>query len=249
MSLIARHSFKPMLRPPVKAGLPGRDCRARNAFTLIELLVVIAIMAMMIAASGPAFRALRGVDQAGSDLSAALSLARVYAMSNHTYVRVGFAQTAAAIGQSPSTVVVFLYSADGDIDLVANSDLESTSEWPAFARALIFKNLLLYSSINGTLPSTTGDSDPTQSNMVQFNRKVPIGSGSSSILNFTACIQFDPDGEARVNTTTTARYIKIPLDQPQSPNNIQTPRGQDPCIVRISGVNGSMDILRKGAGI
>jgi hypothetical protein len=58
-------------------------------------------------------------------------------------------------------------------------------------------------------------------------------------LTFTAFVQFDPSGEARVNTTELARNIKIGLDKP-APQG-----GKNPFILRLSGMNGTIVVIRK----
>ncbi len=220
---------------------------APRAFTIVELLVVIAILALLVSISGPALQVLRGGSSQASDLSAALRLARAYAVAKNTYVRVGFAQSQVA-GELPSTVILLVCLADGDITSASASEMSDASLWPPVTKPLILENFLMYPALNASSPDTRGDALPTQSTTAPFSRRVVVGTGAPQVLTFAASIQFQPNGEARVDTATTARYIKIPLDRPKSPADLVA-RGQDPFIIRLSGVTGAVSILRKGDGI
>ncbi|HEY8966003.1 MAG TPA: hypothetical protein VIM58_06145 [Candidatus Methylacidiphilales bacterium] len=206
------------------------------------------MIGMLAALSGPAIRTLKNQRPSGEALSAALRLARSYAVANNAYVRVGFAQTDGGADRTPTTVVVFLYQAQGDIASASTADMADSSKWPALVKPLVLENVLIYPSLEGSAPDTSRDLLPTQSNVAGFSRRVSLGGRAPQAITFFACIQFQPNGEARVDTGETARYIKIPLDRPRSFSDA-SPRGRDPAIVRLSGVNGSISVLRKGEGI
>jgi prepilin-type N-terminal cleavage/methylation domain-containing protein len=69
------------------------DARSAGAFSLIELLVVVSILAIVMALITPAVNALKGgndVTSAAFEISGLLQQARTFAITNNTYVWVGF---------------------------------------------------------------------------------------------------------------------------------------------------------------
>lgn len=224
--------------------------KTATGFTLIELLVVVALIVLLGALTGPALRALNGagtVNKAIADLGGTMVLARTYAMAHHTYVRAVFSQMPASGASGlalPETLVLVIVPAGGDIDQAGVGGMGDPSKWPAISRPLILPNLILQNALNAASPSTSQDLDPTQSTIVSvaspFSRQV---NGLSPAPQFTACIQFGPSGQAVIVDGTPARYIKLAFDRP-APQD-----GKDPFLLRISGINGSIDVLRKESGI
>jgi len=198
-------------------------------------------MAMVMAFSGPAIQALSGagsVNKAIGDLSGILQSARACAMATHTYVRVAVGKVDSNPGTAnPATVFLTMLSADGTLD--AGTDMANTSKWPALGKPLVLDNLLVDDAIAGTSPNTSGDVLPSSSKISTFIRAV----GGQNVSFKAGFIQFSPNGEARVSLTEPARYIKIAMDKP----GVQS--GRNPFILRLSGINGTVKVLRKGEGI
>lgn len=223
--------------------------KAKKAFSLVELLVVVAILTLMASLSGPALSALlsaSSINQSVEDLGQTMALARTYAMANHTYVRLLFGQLSAGAAASggPMLLVLAVYPASGGIDNGDDSpqSMGDASLWPALDRPLLLPNLVTNDALNCASPDTSGDALPSQSDIVpagqSFTRRVAARS-----VAFTSCLQVDPAGETQVIKGTPARYIKIALDAP-------APRsGRNPCILRVDGINGRINILRKENGI
>jgi type II secretory pathway pseudopilin PulG len=224
-----------------------------TAFTLVEMLVVMGMMISLTVLSGPAFRALVGassVDRAIADLSGTMEFARTYAMANGTYVRVVFATMTTPTGNRllPATVALTIYPADGTLDHGTASDMEDPTKWRALGKPVVLNDLLVYNSINGWSPDTSADASPSSSTIDDFMRKTAGVLDGAQDPNYTTCIQFNPDGEAGVTSSAPSRYIKIALDEPASPTDT-TSRNRNPFIIRLSGINGTITILRKGEGI
>jgi prepilin-type N-terminal cleavage/methylation domain-containing protein len=217
----------------------------RHAFSLIELLAVMAILATLSAVTIPAVQSLRGagsVNRAISDLSGTLEMARAHAMANRTYVRVLLASLPASGARvTASTLALVVSPSDGT---TRNSDMSDPSAWPTLSRPLVLENLGLSGSLQGAGSfSTAADATPAGSNvtgslMPAFQR----GVSSFGQVTFDQVIQFGPSGEARVGFDQPARHISVGLAQNDASG--QPTREDNAFILRLSGVNGSIAILR-----
>lgn len=236
--------YHPLMNTPPQ--ISKRSRRPDAAFSLIELLSVMAIIVTLSAVSMPAITSIKGggsVNKSVADLSSTLELARTYAMANRTYVRVILSEVPAAGDRLlPSIIAQPIYAANG----TAAGDMTKSDEWPSLSRPLVLDNLKMYDTMDGaaTAVNTSADVTPLGRNvqgafMAPFTRALP-GKGTQT---FTGVIQFSPTGEARVSFDEPARFIKISLDQPKDSTNGQK---KNPFILRLSGINGSIKILRAG---
>ena len=92
-------SSKPSLLPRAHSRPLERAFGSSSAFTLIELLTVVGISVLMTAVTIPALNALKNssdVTSAAYDISGIVQVARTYAMTNNTYVYVGFEEVNAS---------------------------------------------------------------------------------------------------------------------------------------------------------
>lgn len=206
-----------------------------------------AIIVTLSAVSVPALQSIRGgstVNKAVADLSSTLEMARAYAMANRTYVRILLGNAPAANGQVlPVLVAQPIFSANGS----TSGDMTDTSAWPALSRPLVLQNLRIFDSLQGSQPiDTRNDVTPFGSNVLGAVMS-PLKRSISGLgpTDFTGVIQFSPIGEARVSFEEPARYIKIAIDQPAG-SNASSAMGKNPFILRLSGINGSIRVLRDG---
>ncbi len=228
----------------MKPSIPSR-CRPLRAFSLVELLTVIAVIAVMTAASGPALQALKssgGVNKAITETSRTLEYARIYAMSNHTYVRVGIGQTGASGAYlTPSTVLIAIYSVDGTLDADTTSSMTDPSKWRPLVKPVILDNLTISNSLS--VSRTLDASDYTSPDKTDIPHPVTFKAGDRGTVACNSFIQFNPNGEARVARGEPARFIELGVDKPGAQG------GTNPFLIRMSGLNGNINILRKGEGI
>ncbi|PAW78164.1 MAG: hypothetical protein B9S32_08190 [Verrucomicrobia bacterium Tous-C9LFEB] len=228
----------------MKPSIPSR-CRPSRAFSLVELLTVIAVIAVMTAASGPALQALKssgGVNKAITETSRTLEYARIYAMSTHTYVRVGIGQTAISGGNlTPATVLIAIYSVDGTLDADTTTSMTDSTKWRPLMKPVIMDNLTVSNSLSVT--KTLDSSDYTSPDQTDIPHPVTFKAGDRGSVSCNAFIQFNPNGEARVVRGEPARFIDLGVDKPGSQS------GTNPFLIRMSGLNGNISILRKGEGI
>ncbi|HSI85761.1 MAG: Tfp pilus assembly protein FimT/FimU [Candidatus Methylacidiphilales bacterium] len=217
----------------------GRRNGNKKAFTLIELMSVLAVVAILSATAGPALSALVGagdINRSITTLSGTLELARTYSMTHHTYVRVAFSTI--PVGGSrltPGVGVMVMYSADGTLDADTPADMTDITKWPEANKALFLENLSMDDSLNSSTPATSQDVIPSASDIGSFNRRI----GGIASASFTSFVQFGPDGEARVLKGEPARYIKLGMNRPAQQ------KGRNPFVLRVSGINGTIHVLRK----
>lgn len=232
-------------KPSALVGCPS--CHREGAFSLVELLAVLAITTVLMVVSGPSLSAL---NQAGStnkisaDLSGLLELSRSHAMSRQTYVRLAIANVSPGTAKMPEggLVILPLSSAEGTLTAGSPADMTDAAKWIALGRPLLLENFDMVDTLDATSPDTSGDMLPSSSDIGQGTgvcRQVP-GFGD---LTFEAFIQFEPDGRAGVDRGTPARQIKIALDK----RGGQAAR--NPVIIRLSGNNGAVAVLRGENGV
>ncbi|MEM6821325.1 MAG: prepilin-type N-terminal cleavage/methylation domain-containing protein [Verrucomicrobiota bacterium] len=223
------------------------DRRQREAFTLVELMTVIAIGGILLALSSFAIVGINGgqsLNGSISDLKSTLENARAYAMANNTYVRVAIGEVQPPASKYTATIVMPIYSTDGTLDHDTAIDMEDTLKWAFLGKPVILKSLLLYDFDTAASASITTNEDafPLDSNISKITgRKIPFIQDTTP--RFDAFIQFNPAGEARVNTELPTRHIKLSFDQPDDQGHQRL--NQNPFILRLSGMNGTVSVLRK----
>lgn len=225
---------------------PSSPVAAAVAFTLVELLVVMAVIVLVIGFVIPAVSGLKGagdVNKAVYDIAGVLEQSRTHAMSNNTYVYVGFMEADAS--QSGGTTPQRSGTGRLSIAVVATKDgtqgfsTSQLSSWngvyPTFAnnlsvigKPLIFDNVHLAADL-GTMPTSGGLARPVLSNKrynlgdtecrsaTPFDYPVASNNLGQGKYSFTKVIQFDPQGAARVQVTayptTIVPYLEIDLQQ------------------------------------
>ena len=127
-----------MIPPLIIPEAVPRARRQANAFTLMELLIVVAVIVTLMALAVPAFQAVRGSTDFGSDvynIAGAFEQARAYAMANNTYVLAGIME----VNSSQSATAVPQVSGTGRIAIAVIAsktgarpyDINGLSNWPS----------------------------------------------------------------------------------------------------------------------
>lgn len=221
-------------------------CKDAPAFSLVEILVAMVIIGLLSVLSGPALRSILGagsVNAAASDLSQTLQFARAFAMSHNTYVRVAFAELPESRSSAtPITTlaVLTIYSANGSLDSDTAADMSQPQLWPQLNPPLKLRQFRIDDALNAAHPATGDDSTPSGSDISDFTRKLADWKVQGNDPQFSSCIQFNPSGEVRVEKGVLAEFVKIACVR-----GSLDPQEKNPFILRLSGVNGTVEVLRK----
>ncbi|XHR27684.1 MAG: Tfp pilus assembly protein FimT/FimU [Chthoniobacteraceae bacterium] len=209
--------------------------RKTQAFTLLELLIVMGIVATLASLSAPAIQSIYGANstnRAIGDLSGSLEMARAYAQANHTYVRVGFyTLSPSATHPSGAVVVAPMYSVDG-----SETAAMTSANWKPLSRPVFLGNCVPKGSLNATSPDTSADSDPFSAASSFGVLALPIAEAGS--VSFSYFVQFTPAGEACLKADQPVRYVKIGMAP-------LTGKAAESFLLRLSGINGAMTVLRQ----
>jgi type II secretory pathway pseudopilin PulG len=227
---------------------------------LIELLIVIGIMGLLFAMAGPALSALKGagdIGKASGDIQGILEQARSYAMANNTYVYVGIQEQD---GINPTSnngvgqVALGIVASVNGLRPYSSSPLTpsalSASNITPVGKVKYFVNLHLtnYSTVgtNGNLARTTPpDVDMgTNTNSVTTFQIPPSGAAK---YFFKRVVEFDPQGVARYQTSSTTfdssikNYLEIPLMTARGNKAITNP---NTAAIQIDGITGAIRLYR-----
>ncbi len=225
------------------------ECRSRaeaKGFTLVELLVVVAIMALIIAASTPALRGLKGsgdFTKASGSLLDAINLARTYAVANNTYVYLGIAEiqrnqpasTASATAGIGEIVVAIVASKDGTSSRTAGTWADNYSNGADLA---LVTKLQFFDQVHvatSPFPQGTGTMARPTDNVANFGSNtlvdftqtpfsLPLGrSIGGGQYNFVNVIPFNPQGAPMPNGQAV-EWIEIDFQpSPGSGSTAPTP--------------------------
>jgi len=248
-------------------GKPGSpESGGGEAFTLLELLVVMGILMAMMALLVPAVIGIKGggdLTKVAYDIASALEQARAYAMANNTFVFVGIAEVDSRKNSSAAPQSITTPPAIGGrvaIASVATKDgtrgysLADPSAWidrysnggnlVAIGKLQYFENVTLIpkSSDSSGVNSAQGSSSCTSVTPFDWPLGKALNAGQYS---FTTVIHFDPQGIARIQTSTNkdaiASYIQLQLN----PTRGNTPvTSGNFAMIEVNGFTGMTRIFR-----
>ena len=249
--------------------------RPRSAFTLLELLIVLAIGIIVASLTVRAFSGILagGFTQVVSDMSETLEQARAYAMSNNTYVYVGFDEVDASSTATPPpagnglVVVAIVASKDGTDGFNGTttwSPNDSTGKFNLVAISKLMKFPNVHLPKGSTLPTTGNMVRPTPSdpandyldltaNPTSANSGFgwPLAAaGAGATYNFSNLIRFGPQGDATILALPSAPtkapvvdYMEIGLE-PTHGNNVPAKLPANVAAIQIDGSTGLVKSYR-----
>ena len=252
-----------------------RNCNFafQEAFTLLELLVVIGIIAILMVAVVPAFTTMKGgndITSAAYSIASVLEQARNYAMSNNTYVWVGFYEEDATAGTPTNAVPP--YPGKGRLLMATVCSTDGTkifddSDPVAPIPVTRIKQIAKLTRIEGVHltdigapPTSAPGSDSLDGRPItpytegspfdHFNR---ISSDTSDTTRFSfiaqnytfyKTVRFSPRGEANVNSTYTMKHAAEIALKPTHGTSIDT-KSTNLVAIQFGGVGGNFKIYRK----
>jgi prepilin-type N-terminal cleavage/methylation domain-containing protein len=215
--------------------------RAQGGFSLVELLCVLAIMSLLASASWPALSSMITGSQLTNNayqLGDIMQQARTTAITQHTYVWLGFYSPASS---GPASVIVASLVGDSG----QATDL-STGNYRSMARPAILKNVRLAAESNYISPALPGldvaDNTDAGSENFSFTMNLP-GMANAS---FGSVIAFGPDGQAYLPTAAGAmesapvQCVGVGLNSgPASARTVHT------AAVQVHGLSGQVSVFQQ----
>jgi prepilin-type N-terminal cleavage/methylation domain-containing protein len=172
----------------------SRTSRGQKGFSLVELMCVIAIMSLVASAAWPSIAGLIAGNRLTNNayaLGGLIQQARTTAITQHTYVWVGFSSTTQD-GVPALLVASWVASSGLSTDLTTNSQLA--------AKPMILKNVQVATVANySTLPGLdAADNTDVGTQAYTFTSSVD---GKANVV-FNNMIAFGPDGQANLPKTS-----------------------------------------------
>jgi len=242
-----------------------------KAFSLVELLVVVAVIILLMALLVPSITGIKGgsdLTKTAYDIQGTLDQARAYAMSNNTFVWVGFAEEDAGYDASknpqvPGTgrvAVAVIASKDGtkgfdggSLPNPAWTNYGNGNNFLAMAKLQRFENVHL-ADLGATPPASGGMARPAVADSYRVGNTAvicvtpfdwPLGSAlNSGQYSFKMVVTFDPQGVARIQGTgdIIPQYLEIGLQPTHGNTFAQT--GPNVAAIQINGITGATRIFR-----
>ncbi len=235
------------------------------AFTLVEVLVVITIMTILLFLAVPAISGLKksgDLTTAAYEISGAISQSRAYAIANNTYVWLGFfEENGSQNSTQPATVgmgrviLCAVASADGTLPYSAAAAAPIPSASLVLATKLLkIDNLHLVTfpvtvagvaipSPGATANLSIGDATPASASLTSFTYPLT----GTAQYTFTKALQFNPQGEARVDNSSSA-YPLVPvieLGLQSTHGSIINATSVNLVSIQVTGVGGDVAVYRR----
>ena len=258
--------------PTAKAGL------REGGFTLVELIIVAGITSLLLVLMAPAFMCIKGgndVTSAAYTIKGVLETARDYARANSTYTWVGFYEENVANPASPNSdtprigrvIMSIVASKDGTIgyDRTYLGQQDLTTKLAQVDKLTKIENVHLWThedtplgtgSTFDTRPNVAstyciGDASPSNST-TPF--QYPVGNPAPNAqYTFVKAVQFSPNGEARINNSTTNSGAEIFALQTTAEIAVEPTYGAvapsavpaNVVAIQFTGIGGNVRIYRK----
>jgi len=235
----------------VERPCPSQKAGSARAFTLVEMLTVIALIIILMALAIPAINSMKNgndFSQAAYNIGGYLDQARSYAMANNTYVFVGIrevdglkddATKATGLATGYGRLVFFAAASKDGTAGYNPSSSSGVALWKntyqtnlaPLGKPLILDNIHMAESLGaGTgkmkrvgVGTSYRLGSPSANSALTFSYPLGIAYPSGQ-YNFQKVINFDPQGIARIQTTSNGDslpsdgYMEIGL-QPNHGNN------------------------------
>jgi prepilin-type N-terminal cleavage/methylation domain-containing protein len=213
---------------------------SKRGFSLVELLVVIAIMAILLGLTAPSLSGLMSsgnMNVAVSDISDLLSQSRSYAMAHNTYVWVGFSEQA----NQKLMVGVVAGKSGQSSDLTLPGDPTASVNYIPIAKPQSFDHFSLQAV--SSLPTLTGMA--TVGDDISAPQASPNNSftqnNAGTPITFSKIIQFSPQGEASVSSSSTAHWVQIGIE----PMRGATANTANVAVFQVASLTGQVRVFRQ----
>lgn len=199
-----------------------------KAFSVIELLMVVAVMSVLLALTVP-FTSAQSTSGRLNDAILGSSLmfeqARAHALSNRTYVWLGFNDNPAS-GTLTIAVVAGASGSEGDI--------HSAATFRPLMKPKTFRNIRM-SSVTGLAGMSDETDSVENSTIVNFHQVV-----GGHPMTFTQVIQFTPSGGVQIDNEAVSRWVQVGMQSLRG--TVADPNNKT--AFQIAGLTGQVRIFR-----
>jgi prepilin-type N-terminal cleavage/methylation domain-containing protein len=223
------------------SNVPVTTCKrtfSRKGFSLVELLCVITIVSILASVTGPAIVGMISGDQLTNNayqLSGIAQQARTTAISQHTYVWLGFSSY--TNNGAPAVMAAMV-----QIDSGLSTDLPNVAaNYRLVSKPVVLRNATIAAASAYTGLTGVDSTDNTDVSTQTFT--FPMSVPGNANATFTDCIVFGPDGQ--VYLPTSAGAIAAPTQCVGLGINAANSHTLRTAAIQIRGLSGQVSVFRQ----